>query len=32
LVLGRRVHRKVGRLVALENAIDVAGGLPDWSR
>jgi hypothetical protein len=25
LVLGRRLHRKVGRLLALENAIDVAG-------
>ena len=26
LVLGRRLHRQVGRLLALEDAIDVAGG------
>src|ERR1700730_3192550 len=25
-VLGRRLHRKVGGLLALENAVDVAGG------
>ena len=25
-VLGRRLHRKIGGLLALENAIDVAGG------
>src|SRR5215467_13282437 len=25
LILGRRLHRQVGRLLALENAIDVAG-------
>jgi hypothetical protein len=25
LVLGRRLHRKVGRLVALEDSVDVAG-------
>ena len=25
LVLGRRLHRQVGRLLALEDAIDVAG-------
>ena len=28
LVLGRRLHRQVGRLLALEDAIDVAGGAP----
>ena len=28
LVLGRRLHRKVGRLLALEDAIDVAGRAP----
>jgi hypothetical protein len=28
LVLGRRLHRKVGRLLALEDAIDVAGREP----
>ena len=28
LVLGRRLHRQVGRLLALEDAIDVAGRLP----
>src|SRR5262245_51555468 len=27
-VLGRRLHRKVGRLLAFEDAIDVAGGAP----
>jgi hypothetical protein len=27
-VLGRRLHRKVGRLLALEDAIDIAGRLP----
>src|ERR1700716_4327743 len=26
LVLGRRLHRQVGRLLALEDAVDVAGG------
>ena len=26
LVLGRRLHRQVGRLLALEDAIDVASG------
>src|SRR5262245_45763149 len=26
LVLGRRLHRKIGGLLALENAVDVAGG------
>ena len=26
LVLGRRLYRQVGRLLALEDAIDVAGG------
>ena len=25
-MLGRRLHRKVGRLLSLEDAIDVAGG------
>jgi hypothetical protein len=25
-VLGRRLHRQVGRLLALEDAVDVAGG------
>src|SRR6516225_4571176 len=30
LVLSRRLHRKVGGLLALENAIDVAGSLPVW--
>src|SRR5881396_2521426 len=29
LVLGRRLHRKVGRLLALEDAIDVTGGAPE---
>ena len=29
LVLGRRLHRKVGRLLALEDAIDVAGRAPE---
>ena len=28
LVLGRRLHRQVGRLLALEDAVDVAGGAP----
>jgi hypothetical protein len=28
LVLGRRLHRKIGRLLALEDAINVAGGAP----
>ena len=28
LVLGRRLHRQVGRLLALEDAIDVAGCAP----
>ena len=28
LVLGRRLHRQVGRLLALEDAIDIAGGAP----
>src|SRR5712691_4191832 len=28
LVLGRRLHRQVSGLLALEDAIDVAGGLP----
>ena len=28
LVLGRRLHRQVGRLLALEDAIDVAGRAP----
>ena len=27
--LGRRLHRQVGRLLALENAIDVAGRAPE---
>ena len=31
LVLGRRLHRQVGRLLALEDAVDVAGRAPDWS-
>src|SRR5260370_15128523 len=26
---GRRLHRQVGRLLALENAIDVTGGAPE---
>ena len=26
LVLGRRLHRQIGRLLALENTVDVAGG------
>ena len=29
LVLGRRLHRQVGRLLALEDAIDVAGRAPE---
>src|ERR1700730_4033967 len=28
-VVGRRLHRKVGGLLALENAVDVAGGAPE---
>ena len=28
LVLGRRLHRQVGRLLALENAIDIASRAP----
>ena len=28
LVLGRRLHRQVGRLLALEDAVDVAGRTP----
>ena len=28
LILGRRLHRQVGRLFALEDAIDVAGRAP----
>ena len=28
LVLGRRLHREVGGLFALEDAIDIAGGTP----
>ena len=28
LVLGRRLHRQVGRLLALEDTIDIAGCLP----
>ena len=28
LVLGRRLHRQVGRLLALEDAIDIAGRAP----
>ena len=28
LVLGRRLHRQVGRLLALENTVDVAGCTP----
>src|SRR5262249_38896147 len=28
LVLGRRLHRQVGRLLALEDAIDIAGRTP----
>src|SRR4029077_18636921 len=27
LVFGRRLHRKVGDLVALEDAVDIAGGV-----
>ena len=26
LVLGRRLHRQIGRLLALEDAVDIAGG------
>jgi len=28
LVLGRRLHRQVGRLLAFENAVDIAGRAP----
>ena len=28
LVLGRRLHRQVGRLLALEDAVDIASGAP----
>ena len=28
LVLGRRLHRQVGRLLSLEDAVDIAGGSP----
>src|SRR5262250_1587589 len=28
LILGRRLHRQVGRLLALEDAIDIAGRTP----
>jgi hypothetical protein len=31
LVFGRRLHRQLGRLFALEDAIDVIGRLPNWS-
>ena len=31
LVLGRRLHRQVGWLLALEDAIDIACRAPDWS-
>ena len=30
LTLGRRLHRQVGRLLALENAVDVAGRPSKW--
>jgi len=30
LVLGRHLHRHIGWLLALEDAIDVAGSLPIW--
>src|SRR5262245_26156494 len=30
LVLGRRLHRKVGRLLAFEDAIDIASRAPEW--
>src|SRR4029453_140879 len=29
LILGRRLHRQVGWLLPLEDAVDVAGGTPD---
>ena len=29
LILGRRLHRKVGRLLTLKQAIDIAGCLPE---
>src|SRR5262245_34788432 len=32
LVLGRRLHRQVGGLLALEDAVDVAGGAADLVR
>src|SRR5262249_47523137 len=28
-VLGRRLHRQIGRLLALQDAVDVAGGAPE---
>ena len=31
-VLGRRLHRQVGRLLALEDAVDIAGRAPDTGR
>ena len=30
LVLGRRLHWQIGRLLALEDAIDVASRAPEW--
>ena len=32
LEFGRRLHRQIGRLLALEDAVDVAGRTPEWSR
>ena len=32
LVLGRRLHRQVGRLLALEDAVDIAGRAADTGR
>ena len=29
LVLRRRLHRQIGRLLALEDAVDIGGGLPE---
>jgi len=29
LILGRRLHRHIGRLLALQDAIDVSGGSPN---
>src|SRR5262249_35264463 len=29
LILGRRLNRKIGRLLTLEDAVDVAGGTPE---